>query len=390
MEQIQNPVTTSIHISKTKTRSMLNHIPFDIQTEIIKRLAVKPLIRFRSVSKTWKSLINSPKFVATYGIDHIQMRHILVPYYKDYTFMYTSFVDYDDDTFLFDQTIVHVLPREHNSYRCRILGSSHGLFGLVYDHTYLYDGVKKMYVIWNPSIRKSIGIDALKPLRYSLNKVYFGVCPVTRDPKLVTITRNWIVQIYTLSSGKWRKISNKLPRGTIKLHPDYVVTDRIMYWDATDSTTNGRFIVSFDLTSEEFALIDIPNYITNHKYKILKLRDTLVFLKYLKTAKVDCEVWMMMNNGVSKTFTKLYNIMTLNPLPNRVRGFTIPNRVRGFTNSGTPIIETGNHFAPDGLYVIEPNSERVTKIWFEEEGYGHYLCGLNVYTYQETLLLFDR
>ncbi|XP_071698555.1 F-box protein At2g16450-like [Rutidosis leptorrhynchoides] len=299
----------------------------------------------------------SPEFVASYGIDHIQIRHILN-------------------------------PREGTSTDgLRILGSSHGLFCLDYDAEFdSYGGVKKMYIIWNPSIRKSIRI--VFPTS-SLGRVYFGVCPVTLDPKLVIITLydlKWLVEIYTLSSGSWRKISNNLPRGTIKLDPENVVTDRFIYWDATDSatttTTNGSFIVSFDLTSEEFMLIDIPNYIAYHGYKISKLGETLVFLKYLETKEVVREVWMMMNNGESKTFTKLYNITPSILL-------RVPYKVRGFTNSGTPIIEMRNYFAPDGLYVYERNSERVTKLGFEEAGYGDYLCGFNVYTYQEMLLLFD-
>ncbi|XP_071698367.1 putative F-box protein At1g47765 [Rutidosis leptorrhynchoides] len=151
----------------------MSDVPLDIQTEIIKRLDVKSLTRFRSVSKAWKSLIESPKFVA---IDHIRTHHILVPYLKAPTSTYMSFVDHDD-TFLFDQTNVHVLPREHNMCNVRILGSSHGLFCL--ECTYANrNNTEGMYVIWNPSIRKSVRI--VFPIN-SFSRVYFGVCPITLD-----------------------------------------------------------------------------------------------------------------------------------------------------------------------------------------------------------------
>ncbi|KAJ0828768.1 putative F-box domain-containing protein [Helianthus annuus] len=45
---------------------MSDNVPFEIQEEIIKRLPVKSLIRFRSVSKSWKSLIDSSNFITHY------------------------------------------------------------------------------------------------------------------------------------------------------------------------------------------------------------------------------------------------------------------------------------------------------------------------------------
>nr|GEZ40112.1 hypothetical protein [Tanacetum cinerariifolium] len=56
---------------------MSDNIPFEIQVEIIKRLTVKSLIQFRSVSKLWKSLIDSSAFIADYQRTDLQ-QHILV------------------------------------------------------------------------------------------------------------------------------------------------------------------------------------------------------------------------------------------------------------------------------------------------------------------------
>ncbi|KAJ0818201.1 putative F-box domain-containing protein [Helianthus annuus] len=47
---------------------MSDNVPFEIQEEIIKRLPVKSLIRFRSVSKSWKSLIDSSNFITHYRL----------------------------------------------------------------------------------------------------------------------------------------------------------------------------------------------------------------------------------------------------------------------------------------------------------------------------------
>ncbi|GJU27955.1 putative F-box domain-containing protein [Tanacetum coccineum] len=63
---------------------MSDVIPFDIQSEIMKRLPVKSLIQFRSVSKQWKSFIDSPKFIKNYHVNHTNpQHHLLVKYNLD-------------------------------------------------------------------------------------------------------------------------------------------------------------------------------------------------------------------------------------------------------------------------------------------------------------------
>nr|GEV36557.1 hypothetical protein [Tanacetum cinerariifolium] len=85
---------------------MSDNIPFEIQAEIMKRLPVKSLIQFRSVSKLWKSLIDSSAFIAEYQRTELQQHILLVR-----------------DAF------------EHK------------------------DSEKQTAVIWNPTIRKSVAID---------------------------------------------------------------------------------------------------------------------------------------------------------------------------------------------------------------------------------------
>ncbi|GKF13664.1 putative F-box protein, partial [Tanacetum coccineum] len=89
----------------------------------MKKLPIKSLAQFRSVSKAWKSLIDSVKFIA----DHYYYNVCQPPH-------------------LF------------------IIGSSHGLF------CFYNAGISKAF-IWNPSIRKSIAIvDLLFPVVKKLEK----------------------------------------------------------------------------------------------------------------------------------------------------------------------------------------------------------------------------
>ncbi|KAI3496346.1 hypothetical protein L1887_38705 [Cichorium endivia] len=190
---------------------MSDHICFHIQEEIVKRLSVKALIKFRSVSRAWRSLIDSADIVVAHSLRHAPPHHLLVKYRDrlQREEIYVSIVD--DDTFP-QQRFVQTLPGSVTRFVPKTIGSSHGLLCL-------QDGDSKV-VLWNPSIRKSIAIQ-LPAMVYDGFSFFlcFGVCPVTLDPKIVKITqigqwcekknkysRHWKVMIYTLRSGRWRKL----------------------------------------------------------------------------------------------------------------------------------------------------------------------------------------
>ena len=91
---------------------MSDQIPFHIQEEIMKKLPVKSLVRFRSVCKEWKSFIDSSKFIAAHCVT--QPQNLLLRYEDpvEKSENYVSFVD--DDTFP-QQRFVHTLPMSVNS-----------------------------------------------------------------------------------------------------------------------------------------------------------------------------------------------------------------------------------------------------------------------------------
>ncbi|CAH1435513.1 unnamed protein product [Lactuca virosa] len=61
---------------------MSDYLSFELQVEIIKRLPVKPLLQFRSVSKRWKTLMDSSKFIVVQTAGQTQLNHLLV-WYED-------------------------------------------------------------------------------------------------------------------------------------------------------------------------------------------------------------------------------------------------------------------------------------------------------------------
>ncbi|GJY58328.1 putative F-box domain-containing protein [Tanacetum coccineum] len=344
----------------------------------MKRLPAKSLLRFRSVSKSWKSLIHSFKFIADY---RVQKSHLLLRYgdTKDEYYTKPKYVSIaDDDTFP-QQKRDLTIPMSPNRSRKLRIGSSHGLLCFSYENT---------VVLWNPTIRKTVSIKVHDVLDFPYETfIGFGVCPDTCDPKLVKmifdhkLKESYTVEIFTLSSGVWRSPHSNLPRKSICFTHGGLYIDGRIYWCAYDyiRLPDGLFepskmIMSFATTSEEFTELSLPNSIALKAGILLgitKLRDSLIVVEIIPIDHVYC-IWMMKNHGDPKSYTKLFNINLAD---------ASVTRVFGFRNSGEAIVKIRND-DNDALYVYEPNSKRISTI-----GISHPY-GLNSYT--ETLLLLNH
>jgi hypothetical protein len=150
---------------------MSNSLPNEVIAEILSRLPVKSVIRFRCVSKTWCSLISSPHFIAT----HLS-RALSNPQYPS-NFVFHHF-DYQLKKDRSPAILLHLLsldpeiqkrslvtqefdvsdrkdPSDFIVSRCsrdcmKVIGSSNGLFCLT-------RGLHS-YVLCNPCIQKAISI----------------------------------------------------------------------------------------------------------------------------------------------------------------------------------------------------------------------------------------
>ncbi|KAJ9551181.1 hypothetical protein OSB04_015226 [Centaurea solstitialis] len=326
---------------------MSTQIPFDIQALIIEKLPIKSLLRFRSVCKPWNSFISSSRFIAGYTTRSQQ--HLIISYrnHDDNQLKCVSLFD-DDQTF--DLTVPPLVQRK------RVVDSSHGLLCMI-DTIDEFSEIQTV-VLWNPEIRRSIAVavpnvvDPSQQFQFG-SVVGFGVCPVTKDPKLVKITfiddneENiqsiscipFQVMVFTLSSGQWTTLpsTTNLPSKSIQFDGRQTVIGHFIYLVGTDcSAFNDEvrtLIMSFDLTTHEFGEVDIPNSLHHSYLDLSRLRESLVLLHldYILHKGV-VHVWMM-DDGDSKAFTKLF---TINPRDAYVWG------TMGFRESDEPIIEWTN------------------------------------------------
>nr|GEU65775.1 probable LRR receptor-like serine/threonine-protein kinase At1g06840 isoform X2 [Tanacetum cinerariifolium] len=317
-------------------------IPFEIQMEIMKKVYdVKSLIQFRSVSKPQKSFIDSSEFIKGYGARHTQPQSFILSYMSD-------------------------LENKAKHYR------------LVDDDN-------------NESFKENHLV--LLSLSDPILTLYgFGVCPFTSDPTVVKFicadNMPWHVEVFTLSSGVWNLIpSGNLPRQSIRLNwSTQVVKDRFIYWGAREETfidngesTTNHMLVSFDLITKEFKVVDLSlcllNELNGGYVSVSKLRESLVLYGCVYVDGGECcNVWVMEHDS---SFRKLFKIRA--PL----------HKILGFRKNGEPIFEleeADEQFTK--LNVYEPHSQQIKQI----KNLGIFGAGNSFFmgSYKESLPLLDH
>ncbi|GJX14002.1 hypothetical protein Tco_0205760 [Tanacetum coccineum] len=141
-----------------------------------------------------------------------------------------------------------------------------------------------MAVIWNPTVRKSVGI--VIPISKAVDIVVgFGVCPDTSDPKLVKITDDEI-----------------------------------------------NCLILFDLKSEKFGEVCLPKRLVRaYLLKETKVNESLGLLEYyVEGQDFVCGVWTR-KDGANKPFTKIYTV--------KVECKSMYDRVLGFRNNDEVVME---------------------------------------------------
>ncbi|MFS7927908.1 putative F-box associated interaction domain-containing protein [Helianthus anomalus] len=198
---------------------------------------------------------------------------------------------------------------------------------------------------------------------------------------MVKITRKAKAKVFTLSSGAWRSVLMNTSFKSVHFRNTQVVIDGVIYWLAYDDITYKLRLYLFDLASEEFGeAVDInivvPYYLAGDSrsrnicmYNISKINESLIVLT--PNGFRDCNVWMMLKNGVSQpSFTKLFTLTNVDV-----------DSMIGFRMNSQPIMDHWKTRGFDGeLEVYEPCSKRIN-------GLGIYGSAFMITSYTELLLL---
>ncbi|KAI3934592.1 hypothetical protein MKX01_034046 [Papaver californicum] len=291
------------------TTAGLSFIPEDIIIDILTRLSVKSVLRFRCVCKSWYELLKTSNFAELhlnhslkYGDDGIIYNHVGKISCVDYGSLVSS-------SSTLSNMVVHIdYPLEHKMER--ILGTCNGLV--------CYLSSQKDIIIWNPCTKdyKKIPappgtIDTESRGIHVLYRYGFGYDFKTEDYKFARMAnirgKYSEIVVYSLKLNLWkmyRDIPTRYP------YEDLVLFKGILHWVEMPpwGSVRPRMICSFDIGSEIFKRIRLPQHFPN-KFNIIHVRLLEGCLYLTGSLYMTCsEVWMMKDYGVHKSWTKMFAI----------------------------------------------------------------------------------
>lgn len=295
---------------RARTRSTMSDTPADIIVDILIRLPVKCLLRFRCVSKQFLSIINSQDFVNRHLQFHSSRKKVI-------------FQGTRSDIYLLDLSSVHNndIPFENwqREDNIDVIGSCDGLLVIRnarLDSTGLFNVSTKKYSILPPCV--------VPPCMflYDFCGYGFGRDPGSNDYKLVTILKSKVVTIvcvYSFEANSWKVIDSgpvysrykygiwgngAFVEGSLNWIGNYYMpeVDRIKY-----------FILSYDLENETCPEVLVPDAIENYRQgSILTLKVwggclCLLYSYHDPNSSSIIDVWVMKEHGVKSSWVKMHS-----------------------------------------------------------------------------------
>ncbi|KAI6693609.1 hypothetical protein NL676_021319 [Syzygium grande] len=294
-------------------------LPEDIVIELLLRLPVKSLMRFKCVCKRWRSLISDPDLAKTHlrrlkAGDMVSRQRI----FKTSPIETIDYQAYDGVGRIDDRAVVefHELRMEDTAWEPYLVGSCDGLVCLF---------VSGRFLLYNPSTREcrdlpksdlfqlDEGWDLPGPDPFELEELFvgFGYDPRSDDYKIVQGDgiENWQVEIFSLKSASWR-IKQVQPEN------DLPVTERGVYWNGAlhwcvidESRSRGEsMIMSFDLSEEKFhQVLSVPEVDGEIVFEGLGTHGTNLFIYYVSIINDCFEAWITDDKG---SWTKFFSVLT--------------------------------------------------------------------------------
>ncbi|XP_071724016.1 F-box protein CPR1-like [Rutidosis leptorrhynchoides] len=287
-------------------------LPRELITEILSRLPVKSLHRFRCVSKPFRNEIDSRNFV-NYHLSQLlntNLSHV----FNDLDIINTFELESLDDNPMTRESDISIDP----------LGFCNGLLYFL-PTTSLYQKTPKI-VLFNPTTREHriLHDSGLKKKFHRINYCYgFGYGSVTEDYKVVMIcssnkrlinrSNKILIMLYSFKLSCWMIVENDyIPFSFWVQHNSAPFISSNIHFRVTpksiiNTTMNHMAIAGFDLADEQFNFVPLPMISGETRFNMAVLRGCLcVTSSWCGT--INHDIWILKEYEVNQSWTKLLSI----------------------------------------------------------------------------------
>ncbi|XP_021609138.1 F-box protein CPR1 [Manihot esculenta] len=274
---------------------------YDLLVEILCRLPVESLLRFRCLSKTCCSCIDSPDFIKLHLNRSIKTRtnrslviHEILPKGSTYA------IDLDSS-----ESNRHPM-KLHHKFHGDVFGSCNGLLAI-------YNG--EDLTLWNPATKKHRNLPRFWDHCQSDDKMLrgFGYNAENDDYKVIVITQLFFM--YHPTFWVYSLKANSLTRTDVLIDCSIINDNRhdsvgvfaggSVHWVVNRrGYFDNKVILAFNLNNESFCELPKPR---------TRSTDLVMYLGELGGSLAisypwDCEIWVMKEYGVEESWTKLFYV----------------------------------------------------------------------------------
>ncbi|XP_021764596.1 F-box protein CPR30-like [Chenopodium quinoa] len=282
------------------------NIPIDIlESEILIRLPIKSLCRFKSVSKSFKTRISSHKFITLHLRHSLKSNHIFIQVYGKQGLYALDLASSNYSTVK--------LPCYVEISNGIIIGDNDSWVGCC-NGLHCFANIKtSVYVVFNPFTGSYNEISGPTGRgRESIMISGFGYDDVKDDYKLVTFKPvfdtgywYWEIYVYSLNANSWRYTGIILRGITMSFEQAVVIDNHLLH--LIFSSENITRIGCFDIRTEQWSVLQVPDSIKPDIYRCLPKVGVFDGCLYLLSEFDirETELWVMKEYGVKESWMKL-------------------------------------------------------------------------------------
>ncbi|KAE8729774.1 Detected protein of unknown function [Hibiscus syriacus] len=362
----------------------ITELPEMLVLEILSKLLVKSLTRFRCVCKLWSSSFETPNFITKHHQNNLKNNNLNLILKRSHggtldDIHYFSQLSTEKDQNFRVKHNIHLPFFENFVHATFIHGPCNGILCLAY-----LDGIGQNVALWNPSTRefKILPQSTIQrphgPLEFSsFNSLGFGHDSQTDDFKVVRFVTNYYeenldeglladwnsqVELYSLKNDSWKEISFPGVDGFASaLFNNYV--NGFIYCQAI---AIDHLILSFDMVNENFSTSPLPEFggsLEQYYLELLNFNGLLGAIFYPREGTdKSFDLWVM--NG---SWTKQFSVDSILGV----------ERPLGFWKNGELFLESSDQ----ELVLFDPSIQELTNL-----GIRAYQETMHITAYIESLV----